>query len=443
MRFPPIPEQEAERLQALQRYRILDTLPEKDFDDLTKLAAHICGTPIVLVSLVDQDRQWFKSKVGLEASETPREYAFCAHTIHHPDDVMVVPNALEDGRFATNPLVTSAPDIRFYAGAPLVTPDGHALGTLCAIDRVPRDLSPQQLEALQILARQVMSQFELRLQLEQLQKTQTQLIQQEKMSALGQLIAGISHEINNPMNFIHGNLEYLESYTQTMLNLIQDYQKHYPNPPQALKSLIQKADLEFLEKDIQKLFKSAQHGSERIQKIIFSLRNFARANESGFKRTDIHEGLESTLTILQPRLKETHSRQKIKVLREYAELPLVECHPGELNQVFMHLLNNAIDVLEEHSATQKTIRVWTENLDHERIAIHIADNGPGIPKSYQPRIFDLFFTTKTVGKGTGVGLSISYQIIVNNHGGKIYAQSAADGGTEFAIELPIYHTPEH
>lgn len=439
MRHLSIPTQEAERLQALQRYNILDTLPEKGFDDLTKLAAYICGTPIALVSLVDQDRQWFKSKVGLDVTETPREQAFCAHAIRQPDTLMVVPDTLEDLRFVANPLVTSGPNVRFYAGAPLVTPDGYALGTLCAIDQVPRDLSPQQLEALQVLARQVISQFELRLQLEQLQKTQTHLIQQEKMSALGQLIAGISHEINNPMNFIHGNLEYLENYTQTLLNLVHGYQKHYPSPTQALSSLLQKADLEFLEKDIQKLFKSARNGSERIQKIIFSLRNFARANESGFKKTDIHEGLESTLTILKPRLKETHSRQKIKVLREYADLPLVECHPGGLNQVFMHLLNNAIDVLEEHPVAQKTIRVWTKKLDDEWVAIHIADNGPGISKVSQPRIFDLFFTTKVVGKGTGIGLSISHQVIVNNHGGKIYCNSTSHEGTEFVVELPIYH----
>ena len=229
MKTPPIPGNEKERLQALKRYDILDTSAEEAFDDLTQLAAYICNTPIALVSLVDQNRQWFKSKVGLSVPETSRDVSFCAHAIEQPNETLVVPDTLKDERFATNPLVTSAPDIRFYAGTPLVTPDGHALGTLCTIDNVPRELSPQQLEALKALGRQVISQLELRLKLLHLQESQAQLIQNKKMSALGQLVAGIAHEINNPVNFIHGNLTHLSDYLQELMSIINAYQYHFPN----------------------------------------------------------------------------------------------------------------------------------------------------------------------------------------------------------------------
>ena len=192
MRTPPLPVNEAERLKKLERYQILDTPSEQAFDDLTALAAHICGTPIALVSLIDDRRQWFKSTFGIKATETPREIAFCAHAILHPHQPLIVPNALEDERFVNHPLVASEPNIRFYLGSPLVTPEGHALGTLCAIDRVPREISPQQVEALQILSRQVMAQLELRSNLAQVTYTNHLLQRSEERFRL--LVEGVKLE---------------------------------------------------------------------------------------------------------------------------------------------------------------------------------------------------------------------------------------------------------
>lgn len=272
--------------------------------------------------------------------------------------------------------------------------------------------------------------------LEQLQRTQLQMVQSEKMSALGQTVAGIAHEINNPVNFIHGNISHLEQYTRDLLRIIQAYQQHYPNPPQSLQDLITDIDLDFLTEDVQKLLQSARIGTERITEIVLSLRNFSRLDEAELKLVDIHEGIDSTLVILRHRLKATPHRPEIAVIRDYGELPLIDCYPGQLNQVFMNLLSNAIDALEEHDIPQKTIRIWTEFLG-DTIAIHIADNGIGISEAACRRIFNPFFTTKPIGKGTGLGLSISYQIVTEKHGGKLYCHSQPGAGTEFVIELPL------
>ena len=438
MKFQPIPNHEEERLQALEHYNILDTPVEEAFDDLTRLAAYVCGTPIALVSLVDKHRQWFKSKVGLDVTETSREVSFCAHAICQPDKLLVVPDTLKDERFATNPLVTAEPDIRFYAGAPLVTPDGHALGTLCIIDSVPRDLDSQQLEALKLLGRQVISQLELRLKLAHLQETQMQLIQSKKMSALGQLIAGVAHEINNPVNFIHGNLTHLSDYVKELLDLIAAYQKYFPNPPQALQEQIKNTDLAFLSEDIPKLLKSARNGTDRIRNIVLALRIFSRLDQVSFKAVDLHESLDSTLLILQHRLKIQPNYSGIQIVKEYGDLPLVKCKSGQINQVFMNILTNSIDALEECSENPKIIRIQTKIINDKWVSVHISDNGKGIPDAIRSCIFDPFFTTKPVGKGTGIGLSISYQIITEKHGGKLDCYSTPGKGTEFVIGLPIY-----
>jgi signal transduction histidine kinase len=269
--------------------------------------------------------------------------------------------------------------------------------------------------------------------LHELKHTQAQLIQSEKMSSLGQMVAGLAHEINNPVNFIYGNLEHAKSYTQDLLELLGLYQQEYPEPTTAIAAEVEEIDLDFLTEDLPKILTSMKMGTERIREIVVSLRNFSRLDESYFKPVDIHEGLESTLLILNNRI-----RKGIEIVKCYGDLPPIECYPAQLNQVFMNVLANAIDALQESEPgiESPTITLRTELLDRKEVCIRIIDNGPGIPKSLQNQLFDPFFTTKPVGKGTGLGLAISYQII-DKHQGRIELFSEPGEGTEFAIVIPI------
>jgi signal transduction histidine kinase len=278
--------------------------------------------------------------------------------------------------------------------------------------------------------------------LKQLRQNQAQIVQAEKMASLGQLVAGVAHEINNPVNFIYGNLSHAGHYIQDLINLLTLYQKHYPQPVAEIQAETDAIDLDFLTEDLFKLLNSMRSGSDRIQNIVMALRNFSRMDEAEVKAVNIHEGIDSTLMILQNRLKPKADRLAIEVVKQYGELPSVECYAGQLNQVFMNLLVNAIDALEESIQTAQnsapTIIIRTKMVNADRIRISIADNGLGILEPLQQKLFDPFFTTKPTGKGTGLGLSISYQIVTERHNGSLTCLSSPGQGAEFVIEIPLH-----
>lgn len=280
---------------------------------------------------------------------------------------------------------------------------------------------------------------ELETTLQNLQTMQAQMLQTEKMSALGQMVAGVAHEINNPVNFIYANIHYLQEYSQNILQLIKLYNCHYPNRANEILDFENDIDLEFMQEDLTKKVSSTKVGSERIRAIVLSLRIFSRLDEAEFKTVDIHQGIESAILLLQHRLKPNSNRLQILLVRDYGVLPNVKCYAGELNQVFINLLANAIDALEEVENKQNILRITirTSLVDANWIEIAIADNGVGIPESVKTKVFNPFFTTKPVGKGTGMGLAISYQIVCEKHGGKLDCFSSIGEGTEFKIQIPI------
>ncbi|MBN3896360.1 MAG: MCP four helix bundle domain-containing protein [Nostoc sp. NOS(2021)] len=278
---------------------------------------------------------------------------------------------------------------------------------------------------------------ELQQVLETLLKTQSQLVQTEKMSSLGQLVAGVAHEINNPVNFIHANVTYLDEYVSGLLALIKIYQQEYPQTSQGIQEVIEEIDLAFLAEDLPKTLASMKVGTKRIRDIVQSLRTFSRMDEAELKSVNIHDGIDSTLMILQHRLNDRPEHSEIHLVKHYGDLPLVECYAGQLNQVFMNILANAIDALEEYNCDRSKISISTDINTQNQVKIVIADNGSGMSESVRQRVFDPFYTTKPVGKGTGLGLSISYQIITVKHGGTLECYSTLEQGTQFVIQIPV------
>lgn len=320
-------------------------------------------------------------------------------------------------------------------------------GNVISILGIVRDISDRKAneEALRQSETRLRQQtIELEVALRELQRTQAQLIHSEKMSSLGQLVAGIAHEINNPISFIYGNLSHASTYIEDITALLNLYQQHHPEPHLEIQQWIEEMDLDFVFDDLTNLFESMRTGAERIRAIVLSLRTFSRLDEAEFKTVDVHDGIESTLTILHNRL------NQIRLVKHYAPLPKIECFAGSLNQVFLQMITNAIDSLEAAmkdnqwlancwigGQQQPTIELYTEQIDADQIRIRIIDNGVGMSEAVQARMFDPFFTTKPIGKGTGMGLAMSYQIVTEQHQGRLTCRSAPMRGAEFAIDLPI------
>ena len=323
---------------------------------------------------------------------------------------------------------------------------------LCQIDKLEK--LNRALE--ESVAREREKTAHLKTAMSELKRAQTQLVQSERMSSLGQLVSAVAYEVTNPINFIHGNLIYANEYSQKMIDLLQLYDQHYPSPSPEIQAQIEAVELEFIVEDLPKLLGSMKVGANRIREIVQSLRNFSRIDEADIKPVDIHDGLDSALLILSNRLKPKPDRPAIHLIKEYGSLPLVECYAVQINQVFMNVLTNAIDALEDafvnnnlssHCGDKEEpvkcgqIRIVTEICPGEKaVAVRIEDNGWGMTQTVRQKIFEPFFTTKPVGKGAGIGLTISHEIVVEQHGGKLTCNSAPGEGTELIIEIPLNQT---
>ncbi len=399
----PIPVNEDERLKVLQQYQILDTPSEQGYDDVTMLASFICDTPYATITLVDQDRQWFKSEVGFGRSETARDGGFCACALLQPD-TMIVEDALLDQRFRENPFVVDGPQIRFYAGAPLISPGGYILGTVCVFDSRPRVLKPEQIEALEALARQVMARFELRLKLIEQERNATALRTVEKLAAVGRLASSMAHEINNPL--------------QSMTNLL--YMAQMDDAAEQRASYVMQAQEEL----------------KRVSHIVTQTLRF-HSQSDGPVPTRLAELVESTRMLFRVRI----AHASATMIVEDRQSALLLCYSSDVRQVLANLIGNALDAVSATRGATITVRVrdgseWSTGRPGVRLTI--ADNGSGIDATTQHRLFEPFFSTKGA-RGAGLGLWVSKGIL-DKHDAHLQLRSSQDAvrcGTVFVIFFPL------
>ncbi len=413
MKKAPVPENEADRLATLRSYCVLDTAPDPLYDDLTELAASVCETPIALISLIDSDRQWFKSRHGLDAQQTDRDISFCGHAILQ-QDIFIVEDAAHDIRFSDNPLVAGATRVRFYAGVPLMSPSGQALGTLCVIDHVARKLTSVQIDLLKNLSRQVTAQLEARRMVAQmlakndeLKLAEARLIQASKMASLGEMAGGVAHEINNPLTIIVTRVEDLifrySENSETRENILSDLEK-------------------------------IQITVGRITSIVKGLRAFSRNSEKDpFCKVKVDLVIADTVALCAERFTTTGVGLTVTAPQDVE----IECRGSQISQVLVNLLNNSYDAIK--NLENKWIRLECFSDGQGSVLISVSDSGGGVPAEIRDKIMQPFFTTKEAGKGTGLGLSVSRSMVAD-HGGHFWLDTHASY-TRFVVKLPILQNP--